>query len=97
MMNKETLSISQANKIIDETNIVLEKSVHKMEENFNRFLKELSLVWEDNNAVELAAKTDSSYQEIIRKCLILYAFFSIITIGTFKYPTWLDPGKIQFK
>ena len=64
-MEKETLSVSQAIRIIDTANEILSKSNSKMNKAFNQFLTDLSDVWEDKNAVELAKVVNDSYQKIL--------------------------------
>ena len=64
-MDKETLSMTQAGNIINTANEILGRSNGKMNDAFSKFLEDLSKVWEDNHAVELAEVVNNAYQDIL--------------------------------
>ncbi len=51
-MANETLSVKEANRIIEEANKIMSLCQQRMEEKNNEFVKKLSTIWEDKNAVE---------------------------------------------
>ena len=64
-MGKETLSVKQANNIINKANDIYGNSNTRMNDLFDQFLTDISKVWADNNAVKLAETVNDSYQEIM--------------------------------
>ena len=64
-MGRETLSVRQADRIINTANEIYEKSVKNTHESFDEFLRNLGQVWADKNAVKVAAQVDKSYHDIL--------------------------------
>ena len=64
-MANETLSVKQANRIIDKSNEVLAKCNSELNTKCNDFLKNLSTIWEDTNAVKFSKDFDKTHNELV--------------------------------
>ena len=64
-MANETLSVKQANRIIDKSNEVLAKCNSELNTKCNDFLKNLSTIWEDTNAVKFSKDFDKTHTELV--------------------------------
>ena len=64
-MANETLSVKQANRIIDKSNEVLAKCNSELNTKCNDFLKNLSTIWEDTNAVKFSKDFDKTHTDLV--------------------------------
>lgn len=64
-IHEETLSISQANHMVEQANESLNRCKNEIETKTNDFLLEMSRIWEDKNAIDLSININASYQRIL--------------------------------
>lgn len=64
-MNKETLSMNQAIKIMVQTNQIMSNCKAKLEEQNDDFVKRVSELWEDKNAVEYMKAHKKIFEDMI--------------------------------
>ena len=65
-IQEETLSITQASKMVEQANESLSTCKNEIETKINDFLSDMSRIWEDKNAVELAVNINTSYQRVLK-------------------------------
>lgn len=66
-MANETLSVKQADKIIEEANGIMSVCVKRMEEKNDAFVKKVSTVWEDKNAVDYMKLHKKNFDEFVKE------------------------------
>ena len=64
-MNKETLSMNQAIKIMVQTNQIMSNCKAKKEKKNDDFVKRVSELWEDKNAVEYMKAHKKIFEDMI--------------------------------
>ena len=65
--SNETLSVKQADKIIDDANKIMTYCVNKMEEKNEIFVKKVSTIWEDKNAVEYMKTHKNNFDSFVKE------------------------------
>ena len=66
-MSKETLSMREAGSVIEKINNILAGAINKMQTKNDDFVKQISLVWEDQNAVDYMKVHQANLLEMVRE------------------------------
>ena len=64
-MAKETLSATEANRIIEEANNIMAGVVDRMEDKSDAFVKKVSTIWEDKNAVDYMKEHKQNFESFV--------------------------------
>lgn len=65
--SNETLSAKQADRIIDEVNKIMTLCVKRMEEKNDIFVKKVSIIWEDKNAVNYMKAHKNNFDALVKE------------------------------